>query len=586
MSRIPRKSNIGWESSKVQKPSRKSNIPTQFGRKIGNRSEIGTPSAKGGDIFTSNPTMQALAARSVPKEIAGKPMLYGKPEQIETLFTYVRSLAQQLFITQFSKQLFPNSLSAITNISISNSTRRKSRSSVRNSSIAPDLGVDFETASAKLNLTEPFDQLKRLMKTKRSQMLAITDFCLLYSGLIVLVCENNDNQLTALLFVKQFLQLEIPNRPNELAILFACLVRQYDADPRVRGHAIEALAIMSDISQDVRMRVEAGAEHNRQELAEFCRDVLKLTTGSQMRQLKPPEFAEIPNEATAAVASDMLASFCESIESGNAPPDPVSFMENVVDTMRRFDTEPSILEKGAECLQNTLNLCHTIPVEIITWILELCFTILSGEAFLNGDDSFDAVEAIQKLSNDVFDKMPPEILLPAISGTIAETPDSHLPLLMNKLKEYVKYSGESIDPALISEIAATLDAFHPTFNGRPDFLRSVSEPAPESENLSESVRKLTDPDTVFEEMEAIVEHGDSTVIQNYPVYLRGFLQRAFYLIREIEPIGMTEEGRQLAEEMMENYRTMKDEDLLPGGRFSLDALSSQLEHMKNERSSW
>ena len=585
MSLIPRRSNVG-ASSKIPKPSHKSNIPTQFGRKFGNRSEIGTPSAKGGDIFKSNPTMQALSARMVPQDLEGRPVIYGKPEQIELLFSHVQSLAQQLFVGSFYKQLFPNTLAAMKKIMIANSAKQRQSKVPRKSSITPELASEIEATTGKLDLSEPFEQLKRLMKTRRSQMLAITDFCLLYSGIVILICNRDDNQLTALLFLKQFLQLEIPARTNEFAILFAVLVRQYNADPRVRGHTIEVLAMVCDLSQEVRVRVEAGTEHHNCDLSEFCREVLKLTTASQVSTLKAPEFAEIPNEATVAVAGDMLSAFCEAIESGHVPSDLVGFMTNVVETMKRFDSEPHVLEKGAECLRNVLALCNTIPVDVITWILELCFSILSGEAFLNGDDSFDAVEAIQNLSNDIFDKLPPDVLLPAVSGTIAEASDSHLPLIMNKLKEYVKFSGASIDPTLIGEIAATLDAFHPSFKGRPDFLVTADDTPPESDDIGESVRRLTDPETVFEEMEAVVGRGDSTVIQNYPSYLRGFLQRAFYLLTEIEPIGMNEEQRQLAEEMMQNYRTMKDEDLLPGGRFSIGALTSQLEQMKMERQQW
>ena len=418
-------------------------------------------------------------------------------------------------------------------------------------------------------------------------MLAITDFCLLYSAIVILVCEKDENQMYALYFLKQFLQQEIPSRPCELGILFAVLIRQGDAEPHLRRQAVEVLSIICDISPEVCARVETGTEHHDQSLAALCRDALKLKTANHTNSLQVPEFADIPNEATVSVAGDMLNGFCEALSAGSAPVDPISFIRNVIETMRRFCNSPFVLEKGSECLRNAISQCNPIPVELVSHILDLCFTILSGETFLNGDDSFEAVEAVQNLSNAIFETVPAEILLPAVAGTVAETTDSRLPLLLNKLKEYVKFSGAQTDQFQINEIAMALDAFHPTFTGRPDFLVTPIEQPSSYEAMTESIRRLMDPETVFEEMESIVATGDSTIVQSYPVYLRGFLQRAFFLLTEMEPIGMTDHDRQIAQDMMENYKTMTAEDLLPGGKFSIDTLSAQLDEMKSNRiQSW
>jgi hypothetical protein len=67
------------------------------------------------------------------------------------------------------------------------------------------------------------------------------------------------------------------------------------------------------------------------------------------------------------------------------------------------------------------------------------------------------------------------------------------------------------------------------------------------------------------------------------VYLRGFLQRAFFLYRGMEPIGMTEQQRALAQSMAEAHTAMTPEDLLPGGRYSVEALSAQLSEIKARR---
>jgi hypothetical protein len=101
--------------------------------------------------------------------------------------------------------------------------------------------------------------------------------------------------------------------------------------------------------------------------------------------------------------------------------------------------------------------------------------------------------------------------------------------------------------------------------------------------MAESIRRLMDAETVFEEMEAVISDGDSEKILEYPLYLRGFLQRAFFLYRKTEPLGMAENQRVLAQEMMTAYRSMEPEDLLPGGKYSVEVLSAQFDEMRTQQ---
>jgi hypothetical protein len=531
--------------------------------------------------------MQALYNRSVPEQLAGHPRIYGNPDQADLLYNYIRTIAQQIFVPGFFKTLFPNSFGAMKNIVISTFSKKKSRiPTSRHSSVTPEFASEIESASEKLNLSVPLDQLKRLMRTRRSQILAITDFCLLYPGAALLFCEKDDeNQLQALFFLKQVLQLGIPDRPSEMGILFAILIRQGDSDPRIRGHSVDVLAMIADLNVEIFARLETGSTHHDLILASLCADAIQRTT-SQPTALSPsavPDFPEIPSEATPEITIQILTANTEALEQGRQPGDPISFIRQILNVLTQLADVPAVLEKGSDCIRLSFVLCQPLPVEIAAQILEFCFGILSGESFYHGRDSFDAVEAVQNLSNALFEQTAPEILLSAVAATVARTTDRNLPLLLNKLKEYTKFSGEVITSRHLEEIADALDAYHPGFSPRPDILQRES-PAVLDE-MEESIGRLMDAETVFEEMETVIGEGDSTKILEYPLYLRGFLQRAFLLWREREPAGMTENQKGLAKSMLTEHQGMTSEDLLPGGKYSVEVLSAQLSEIKGRHQS-
>jgi hypothetical protein len=416
--------------------------------------------------------------------------------------------------------------------------------------------------------------------------LAIADFCLLYGASVVLFCEKDDeNRLQALFFLRKLLQLGITARPCEFAILFAILIRQGDADPRIRGQSVDVLAQLADHSGDIYARLAAGSAHSDQVLAAVCTDAVQRTT-SRPEALSPPnheDFPDLPPEAPPDVVAKILTADKEALLQGRGPADPALFVRNALHAVTRFANVPLILERGSECLRTSLSLCESIPVALASQMLTFCFGILSGESFDNDGDSFDAVEAVQNLANTLFEMLPPVILLSAIAAIVVTSTDQPLPLLLNKLNEYVKFSGAEIPPDSLADVAEALDTHHPEFSPRPDVL-----PPPvvsQMDAMQRSIERLLDPETVFEEMEAVIADGDSRKILDYPVYLRGFLQRAFFLFRHAEPIGMSEQQRTLAASMAEQQRTMTAEDLLPGGRFALDTLTAQLEELKRRHES-
>jgi hypothetical protein len=305
---------------------------------------IPTSTTPGPDIFKMPPTMQTLSARTVPEQLSGHPRIFGNPEQADLLYTYTRSIAQQIFVLGFLKLLFPTSIAAMKNMVVADYARKKSRiPSARHSSATPDIASEIEATTDHLNLYIPLDQLKSHMRMRRSQILAIADFCLLYGASVVLFCEKDDeNRLQALFFLRKLLQLGITARPCEFAILFAILIRQGDADARIRGHSVDVLAQLADHSVDIYSRLEAGSAHHDQVLAAVCTDAVQRTT-SRPEALSPPnheDFPDLPPEAPPDVVAKILTADKEALLQGRGPPIPHCSLETRFTLSRALRMSP------------------------------------------------------------------------------------------------------------------------------------------------------------------------------------------------------------------------------------------------------
>ena len=87
-------------------------------------------------------------------------------------------------------------------------------------------------------------------------------------------------------------------------------------------------------------------------------------------------------------------------------------------------------------------------------------------------------------------------------------------------------------------------------------------------------------------MEEIVSKRDPKLIENYPIYLKGFLQRAYCLYNDEEIPEMSESQKKLVKSMMNDYHSINKEDLINNGKFSIDTLQNQYNDLikpQNER---
>jgi hypothetical protein len=193
----------------------------------------------------------------------------------------------------------------------------------------------------------------------------------------------------------------------------------------------------------------------------------------------------------------------------------------------------------------------------------------------SGGDETGAVRSLF----DVLFQLPPEIVLTGACSAIAQTKGEYLPLMLEKVKEYVQNWPDPINPRLLSEIGVNLDAFHPSFENNVDFLGMSNGSGYDAMALS--VKRLVNPETVFEEMETIIGARNPSLLENYPLYLRGFLQRAYVLYTREIPDGMPEWNRSLADGMIQAYDNMKPEDMVGDGEYSVGTLSKRLESLRH-----
>lgn len=544
------------------------------------------------DIFKTQPTIASLNSRKLPNDLQGNQKIIGNPTAVESLYRYLKYITQPYFVPEFQARVFPKALSVLHQITVSKYESKKNVKKNPRTSIAVATEITDNDAKPKdLDLSPVFNEFKQMMRKQKNTLKSLTDFLLLYCAYLIIVCEGDtDNVLQPLFFLKQFLQLDLPKRKQEADILGSVLMKQAESDPTVRGHSIQVLSLFVGYDSTMLNRIKAGCEYHDKNFSEFCKsilnDVQRTIPTDQVLAPPPPTFAEISPNANITISNEMLTSFLSAFENGEKPRDPSNFIHNIIQTMQRFANSPSILEKGSNNIGIALNLLlPDPPTETVSEIMKLCFLLLSGESFLTGDNSFEALEAIQTLSNNVFEIVPSQILIPAITATIAMTTDSHLHLLMRKFSEYYQNNRGEISQRQLNDIASTLDAFHPDFNERPPFLNTNAGFDSKLNSMTESIERLLNPETVFTEMESIIQQ-DPEILNDYPLYLRGFLQRAYFLYHSEEPVGMSEDQRLAAEEMVREMGSIKEEDLVNGGKYSVETLSAKLEEIKAYTNLW
>jgi hypothetical protein len=267
-------------------------------------------------------------------------------------------------------------------------------------------------------------------------------------------------------------------------------------------------------------RLQNGATSHKPEVAEFCRIVLaKLGP----RKAWSGRFKPIPKQAEEEDVIETLETFVTALEDEGQPDDIPGFVMNIVDVMNRFNTSPSILGKSATCIELLMPFYPDISSEMIYECLSVCYGILSGETFLNGDEAFSAVENLEKLVQLLVGTVTTDRLLAAMASLVAESNGVKLDAVLAALDAIVRDSRGTITEEMLAPIAESLTVFHPEIE-LPEYLTEPVDPTDIIRDYEESFARMATPEEVFEEIAYLVDaHPDGVFVQ-YPLFLEKILQ--------------------------------------------------------------
>ena len=403
------------------------------------------------EIFKITPTIQMMNSRTLPQKISGRHKIVGNPEHLSILYEYIKKIGNMLFVQKFFSLLFPKELDKASESLIYICNCNKSKIPVP------------KRSNENINLSYPFDQLKRLMKTRKSQVLAIIDFCLLYLGFVIVVSTDDNLKCQAINLLKSIFKLGMPNQnTNENSIVFAILINNRNSNDNVKNMSIDALSLLADIDENILKRIQIGVNHHDANLSEFCKEIISRSTKAKPELKEQNKFLPIQKNENEDSVIQSLTSYEEMLNNGEIPEDPLGFIQNIVQTMQNYSSFPSIFGKCTNCLMISLSFCHNYSTDLISEILDICFTILSGDQVLEGNDSFIAFESIELLTSYIFEQIPSDILMKSIPLLISIATESRLNLILIKVKEYI--SESNVTNEQIDDIIESIKKYHPNFS--------------------------------------------------------------------------------------------------------------------------
>jgi len=572
-SKIPR---VSTAKKTTKLTTLSSNIP----RKSIGKSRQSIVSTNGSNnLFKVMPTQQHMNSRQAPPEISGRQKIIGNEKQLETLFNYTRTLAQSMFLPGPFKDFYPGAFSTLKQ-SVQSSFSTKNQGS-RKSSIAPSSGID--ASQIDVNLANAYEILNNLLVSNTDVLLLITDFCLLYSAITIAVCIEDDNSQKALFFLKKLLTLDLPKRNNEFNVLFAVLLRTNFSSPIVRGHTIQVVSLLVRHDEGLISRLQAGTDYQNAAIASMCQEILQLVGGTdqskQLTHLKStfPSLNPTDDEDLCVLS---LQRMNEYLENGIEVSDYQEIIRGIIITIERFEESASIIFYSSKCIISLLSRKLTIQTELLSQLLSLFLRVLRVGHQIHGNESFEARDSSILAIDKLFAETPPHDLFVAISGTIAIIDEEMLSYEMEMLTEYVDHNSIMPNNSVSNDIYSQIKSFHPEFSKIPHFITPSSNEFDSLDSMTDSIHRLLSSDTVFEEMEKIIQQDDLSIIMSYPVYLRGFLLRSYVLITGKIPKDIEDDQKLLIEEMLSQYSRITEEDLRSGS-LSPDNLESFLNSLSS-----
>lgn len=335
------------------------------------------------------------------------------------------------------------------------------------------------------------------------------------------------------------------------------------------GHSKILLSMIIQIDQNSMNRLLAGVDCKKKEVSDFCKETLQCLNNSDQKLVGDDLLHYINDGSDENTVIRILNSNLQIVKSGKLPDSFSDFISNNLKAMTSFSHSASILLLSSQVISVCLKFNSQIQIPLVSDLLDFRFSFLRGETFLSGEKGFQASESIQHLIDNIFDLIIPTTLLPSIAAAVATTQLSPLALLTEKLREYV--FSHDVDQNLLCEIGQQFDYYHP--GQRSSFLPVTNSKSPFL-NISESTQRLLDSETIFEELDTIIQTKNFGLIDKYPSYLRNFLQKSFLIFGVCDINDLDENPRSSAVRMMEIKKSICEDDIMKGD-YSLQSFQNE-----------
>jgi hypothetical protein len=405
--------------------------------------------------------------RCVPDALLGHPKVVGHSDEVDSLFKHTRSIAQQFFSRDAFECLFP-------------------------ASFVPSVPVK---AKGDLSFDAGFCILNNLTIDNKGRLDDLVDFCLLYVGLVTVI-GSNDHAIAALRFLDRFLDLEM-SRSGESHILFAILTRSFGR-PGLRRIIIRCLAKMAHLEPSLIERIQKGTTHRRTESSSFFSAVIGRVGGPDLGR---SIFEPIPARADEQLCLECLEGFVDTLADSGHPDDIAGFLANVVSTMARFRSSPTIVELGGSCIASIIPFAPDVSAEVLFECLAIC-------------------SADHRLIDALCAHVSPAIVRAALTPLVA--------LASGEMFRAALASLQAVGGASDADL---IEAFHPECrdrDGRGDVL----------DEYEMSLNRLADPAKMMDEFARIIAVRHQAAMVEYPLRFKVLFQSMCV----VSPAANKEEG--------------------------------------------
>lgn len=452
--------------------------------------------------------------RNIPDELQGKVSIVGNEKNMLSLYQYTKKIARTFFSLQFYKKIFPDHFKGpIDNSKLSFISKNSFTSTKSSKSHIPkfnqkrkDYVVDplDEVPPSEIDFKPAFKLLEKGLVENKKNMRYLTDFCLLYPSLILSV--NLDAACAALEFLNKFLDLK-STRKNESNVLFSVLIGIREKIQNNEGY-ISVLSKLATLEESIQERLKNGT--TRKTLAPLCIKVLNFA-GIDYQNSDDGSYQDIESSETSVL--EILSGYIESLESGEQPLDLTDFLLCIANAMQEYEKSAKVLELAAQCAESTFKCYREPSLEVLHKFMLICSKILSEDFFLEGESSFDAIEAVETLYSTIFKSISVEYLKRAVTSVIAEANGTQLDVIILKLEEVYVNEPTQFDESFYKYVIDMLMIFHPEYVLPECFMVFTKN---QIQKYQDSIERLSNPDTISDEVKTIVGLSEDGDFSNYP----------------------------------------------------------------------